>query len=252
MLWTDRRPGDRTGGDPIAAARQSVGEAITRIKSLPEGHPLRESLPQLSMWHGELNAYGRMARPTEQMKADAERYRRSAEQIATRAQSAAAELSRPAAPDVADPRDVAPGGGQSEEVVAPTAADRIPDPQSIIRTLEGWAAALERRNLDAHMNYYADNLHTFYLQRGVNSAQVRADRAGALARYSSLDFQIRDVEVRFDPSGKRAVATFEKRWNFKGDQPSSGTVQERVWLTNVGGRWRITGERDLRVYATSN
>jgi hypothetical protein len=36
-------------------------------------------------------------------------------------------------------------------------------------------------------------------------------------------------------------------WDFEGKKNISGSVQERVWLENISGAWRITGVRDLRV-----
>lgn len=121
--------------------------------------------------------------------------------------------------------------------------------EQVVATLNGWANSLEARDLNAHMSYYAPMLHTFYLKRGVNRGFVHSDRARALSNFSRMKFGFRNVHVQVDPSGKSAVATYDKRWDFDGETPWSGTVRERLWLENVGGRWLITGERDLKVYA---
>ncbi|HST21580.1 MAG TPA: hypothetical protein VLR90_10710, partial [Blastocatellia bacterium] len=63
-----------------------------------------------------------------------------------------------------------------------------------------------------------------------------------------MRFRFRNIEVRVDPSGKSAIATYDKAWDFTGRQPWSGTVQERLWLVKNGDRWQINGIRDLKVY----
>lgn len=118
----------------------------------------------------------------------------------------------------------------------------------VIETMNSWVQSLEARNLNEHISHYAPRLHTYYLARGVNRGYVRSDRARALSTFEKLDFDVSNIEVRVDPSGKRAIATYDKRWSFQGESPWSGTVRERLWLENNSGRWRITGERDLKVY----
>jgi ketosteroid isomerase-like protein len=118
----------------------------------------------------------------------------------------------------------------------------------VTSTLNGWASATTARDLDAHMNYYADTLDTYYNARNISSSKVRTDRARAFNIYSSMDVQLSNIRVTPDPSGQRATATFDKTWTFDGDKYSNGSVQQLVILTKQGGRWRITGEKDLQVY----
>lgn len=119
--------------------------------------------------------------------------------------------------------------------------------REVVSTLSGWTSALERRSLEGHLRYFAPSLHTFYLKRNVNRDYVRDDIARALATYSDINFQFSNISVKPDQTGKRAVATFTKAWDFKGQQSISGSVQERVWLEKVSGRWLITGVRDLKI-----
>jgi len=105
------------------------------------------------------------------------------------------------------------------------------------------------RDLDAHMSYYADTLDTYYMKSQVSASVVRADRAQAYSTYSSLDIDLSNVEITPDSTGERATAIFDKTWDFEGDEKStSGSVQQKLWLAKIGGRWRITGEKDLQVY----
>jgi ketosteroid isomerase-like protein len=113
-------------------------------------------------------------------------------------------------------------------------------------TVSRWNAALEARNLDAHMAYYAPRLHTYFLKDHVDRNTARAEVAAALSRYSKLKIETSPLAVSVDPSGDHAVATYEKRWEFEGKAPWSGAVIERLWLDRLNGRWRIAGVRDLK------
>ena len=117
--------------------------------------------------------------------------------------------------------------------------------QTII--LNAWGA-LQNHDLNGHMSYYAPRLRTFYLKSDVDRATVRSEITSALSSYDSMKFRFRNIEVRVDPSGKSAIATYDKAWDFGGRQPWSGTVQERLWLVKNGNRWQINGIRDLKVY----
>jgi hypothetical protein len=115
--------------------------------------------------------------------------------------------------------------------------------------LNGWTGASMARDLDAHMSYYADTLDTYYTKSNVSASVVRADRAQAYNTYSSLDIDLSNVAITPDSTGERATAVFDKTWEFEGDEKStSGSVQQKLWLAKIGGRWRITGEKDLQVY----
>jgi eukaryotic-like serine/threonine-protein kinase len=120
--------------------------------------------------------------------------------------------------------------------------------QQVTRTVYSAWQALESKDLNNHMSYYAPRLRTFYLKSDVDRASARAEIAGAMSPYQSLKFDFNNIEVRVDPSGKSAIATYDKRWDFDGNQRWSGTVRERLWLVNSGGRWLINGVRDLKVY----
>lgn len=107
--------------------------------------------------------------------------------------------------------------------------------------------ALENGSLSNHMSYYAPRLRTFYLKNDVDRSSARMEIENAMRAYNSLKFRFSNMEVRVDPSGKSAIATYDKSWDFDGDQRWSGSVRERLWLINSGGRWLINGVRDLKV-----
>jgi protein kinase-like protein len=119
-------------------------------------------------------------------------------------------------------------------------------------TLEGWVTATKTGNVENCMSFFADRLDTYYSLKNVSSDKVRSDLIKAFSNYSTFDVQLSNVEIAADQSGTTATATFDKTFNFQGQKYYSGTVQQRLWFANLGGRWRIIGIRELRVYAKNS
>ncbi|HEY0546817.1 MAG TPA: hypothetical protein VGC91_15665 [Pyrinomonadaceae bacterium] len=125
--------------------------------------------------------------------------------------------------------------------------------EQVTSVLNGWASASRTHDLDKHLSYYADTLDTYYNATNVSSSRVRSDRARAYKIYTTLDVELSNLKITPDPSGEKATATFDKTWTFEGSEKySSGSVHQKIWLTKIGGRWRITGEKDLQVYYVNN
>lgn len=153
-----------------------------------------------------------------------------------------------------------PASTSGSPAVSPTPASSTPTPSAspvnvaavqseVMNLLNGWTEASMARDLDAHMSYYADTLDTYYTRSNVSASVVRADRQQAYDTYSSLDIDLSNIEIMPDSTGERATALFDKTWDFEGEEKSnSGSVQQKLWLAKIGGRWRITGEKDLQVY----
>ncbi len=144
------------------------------------------------------------------------------------------------------PTNTTPAPGEpTEATTKPDTGEIQKQVQTVI--LNAWGA-LQNHDLNGHMSYYAPRLRTFYLKSDVDRATVRSEITNALSSYDGMKFRFRNIEVRVDPSGKSAIATYDKAWDFTGRQPWSGIVQERLWLVKNGGRWQINGIRDLKVY----
>lgn len=125
--------------------------------------------------------------------------------------------------------------------------------REVSNALNGWRQTMINPQLDAHMSYYADVLHTYYNARDVSVSRVRSNVARAYSSYSTFDMQITNLQIEVDPSGMRAVATFDKTFEFRNDQKRyAGSGLNRFWLEKIGGRWLITGEKDLKTYYINN
>jgi ketosteroid isomerase-like protein len=131
----------------------------------------------------------------------------------------------------------------------PSAVDVAAAQKEVQAALNAWADTIRQRNLEEHMKYYADVLDVYYNSTNVSRERVRADRAAAFSKYNSLDMQLTNVNITIEPTGTRAVATFDKTFDFRGDEKDfSGSGLNRFWLAKAQGRWRITGEKDLKTY----
>ena len=131
----------------------------------------------------------------------------------------------------------------------PSPIDEAAIRQQVTATLNNWAASTRARDLNSHMSYYTDTLETYYQLSNVSSSRVRADRQKAFDAYDSLDVKLSNIKITPDPSGERATVVLDKTWEFSGEEKySNGSVQQKLTLMRVGGRWLITGERDLQVY----
>jgi hypothetical protein len=121
-----------------------------------------------------------------------------------------------------------------------------------MEALSGWTETMKQGNLDRHMAYYADMLHTYYLQSNYSASRVRANVAKAFSKYDTFDVKLSNMQIEVDPSGTSAVATFDKTFTFSGTTTYSGSGLNRFWLEKIGGRWLITGEKDLKTYYVNN
>jgi serine/threonine-protein kinase len=136
--------------------------------------------------------------------------------------------------------------------VAPT-FDAAELSKQVAEAIDDWADSTRKRDLDAHSRSYAGTLEVFYKKTNVPVSQVITDRMRAFTRYDSMDVKITNVQVEPDSSGRRAAATFDKRWDFRSkDKTSTGFVRQQLIFVRRGERWLIAGERDLQVYETGS
>ena len=127
-------------------------------------------------------------------------------------------------------------------------ADESAAKSDVADVINSWKGASENRNLNSHMSYYADTVD-YYKAGNVGASKVRADKQKAYDMYDTISVDISKVKTIIDPSGEKATSVFDKEWLFENDEKTnSGKVQQQLQLTKIGGKWRITGEKDLKVY----
>lgn len=138
----------------------------------------------------------------------------------------------------------------------PTPATQSTDTSSarreVMEALNGWTQTMRNADLNGHMAYYASTLHTYYMQSNYSASRVRDNVAKAFSKYSAFDVRLSSIQIEVDPSGQSAIATFDKTFVFSGATNYSGSGLNRFWFEKIGGRWLITGEKDLKTYYVNN
>jgi hypothetical protein len=94
IMFGDKLFGRTPTGDGLVTALSAIADARARVDSLPQDHPLRRYLPQLSQWQGELTAYQQSNDRSPQVMERADRYRQEAEKISAQARAALSALER--------------------------------------------------------------------------------------------------------------------------------------------------------------
>jgi hypothetical protein len=124
--------------------------------------------------------------------------------------------------------------------------------KSVSETILSWAKTNSQKNIDAHIDHYANTLEVYYGESGKDRNHVRADRLRAYQRYDSILMQVDNLQITPE-SEDSATAVFDKSWTMKNAQKTStGSVQQEIHLVKLGGRWLINGERDVKVYYINN
>lgn len=114
--------------------------------------------------------------------------------------------------------------------------------------IDDWKSSYESLDLEYAMSYYAETID-YYNAGKVGIGRVRADKQRAFDAYDRINFNISNLAVTPDASGDKATAVFDKEWNFENsEKTNSGKVRQQMQLVKSGGKWKITGEKDLKVY----
>ena len=120
----------------------------------------------------------------------------------------------------------------------------------VAKSINGWRAAAESIDLDEYMTRYAPTVD-YYNKKQISVSTVRADKEKAFSNYDSMQVNLGNMKVTPDATGENATAVFDKEWRFENSEKvSEGKVQTELRLKKVSGDWKITSEKDLKVYYT--
>lgn len=124
--------------------------------------------------------------------------------------------------------------------------------KNIAARLNSWKASIETRNLEKHLQHYADQLETYYLVANASRDIVRSDRARAFEQFDKLKVEVINVDINLETIDS-AVITFDKSWDFtKGNAFSNGLVQQEVVMRKTDNQWLIVSEKDIQIYRYRN
>lgn len=141
-----------------------------------------------------------------------------------------------------------PNSKSKEEPISPPNFNPEEERENVKDTIDSWKSLTESKNIAGNMRSYADRVD-YYRSSNVSRDFVRQDKERAFADFDSIDIDIDNLQVTFGSDGNTAIAEFDKKWEFEGEEKySAGKVRQQLQLRKVGNQWLITGERDLRVY----
>jgi hypothetical protein len=110
--------------------------------------------------------------------------------------------------------------------------------------LKAWGDTINRRQVAAHVAWYADPVPVFYSGRNVPRSTVRNVRARTVSDATRIDVRTSDPEIRIDTDGRTATMVFRESYVFEGPRINrrGSALQELKWRKGDDG-WRIISER---------
>jgi len=121
-------------------------------------------------------------------------------------------------------------------------------PSDIVAFLDYWRNTMWARNVAAQADCYAPRVERFFTKTNVTREEVRKEKQRMLERYPIFEtYKISNLKL-LSLTADRATITFRKDWYARGTHRFAGAEQQRLTLTRNGGRWRIVGEEEVKVY----
>lgn len=122
--------------------------------------------------------------------------------------------------------------------------------EAIELALTGWWSSLLNADLNSHMAHYGDLLERYFTKRNISWQAIYQDKQRFLVTYPVVvQHRIHNLRITAE-SADRAVATFDKVWDFRmaDNRRFAGEERQRLKLRQYEGRWKIVSEEELQVY----
>ncbi len=122
----------------------------------------------------------------------------------------------------------------------------------ISAVLERWASSTRKREVTNLVSCYGPVVDTYYGRHNVTSSQLEAEKERVFSEIGPVQAFGMD-QLKFDHLGDGwAVISFDKHWAFGNPAGYAGTAREQLVLREFGEEWKITSERELKVYNVRN
>lgn len=120
--------------------------------------------------------------------------------------------------------------------------------KEVAEDIYAWTSLAEARNLNAYIGKYANRVD-YYRKRNASFDFVKRDKQKAFRAYNDIKIDLSRMNIEVDSSGEGATAAFDKQWSFSGPEKSTkGKVRSQLKFKKIGGEWKITSEKDLKIY----
>lgn len=122
----------------------------------------------------------------------------------------------------------------------------------VVDFMNGWRETNEKKDIEAHIAHYVDNLQIYYGESGIDKNHVRADRLRAYQRYDTISIQLDKLKITAEAEDA-ATVVFDKTWTMKNaKKTSTGSVEQEIHVSKIKGKWLIDAEKDVKVYYINN
>ena len=120
--------------------------------------------------------------------------------------------------------------------------------QRVREVLAVWTSTELSNDLAGQVDCYAPTVAPFFQRRSATLREVAADKERTMKTYPLVK-RYSLSNITFDHAdASRVVVSFDKSWEAHGSRIFAGSERESVELRPLGGRWRITAERELQIY----
>ncbi len=155
--------------------------------------------------------------------------------------------------------DEAPLLAQAPVPIVVSEADRVIDrapeqpsvsapPDKVKTLLDTWVTSTRTHDIVANLDCYAPLVDSYYTKRQLSKADMIREKQRQFQTIGTVR-RLGLENVQFTQLGPdRAVVLFDKHWAFGDRNPFSGAERAQLNLRNIGGNWKIAGERELKVY----
>ncbi|HYB44318.1 MAG TPA: hypothetical protein VEL75_21265, partial [Candidatus Methylomirabilis sp.] len=151
-------------------------------------------------------------------------------------------------PGRASPATVAPAASSKTAPASPPAAPAAPSAseRELRAALQSWVDTANRRQMAAHVEWYADPVAVFYDGRNLSRSAVLKLRSATLKDAGKAEVRISEPEIRLGADDHTATMVFRKTYvsQAPGGARRSAILQELRWKKTDAG-WRIVSERAL-------
>jgi hypothetical protein len=145
-------------------------------------------------------------------------------------------------------RDTEKTSGEESEIPAETKPEQEALKKEIADFVDSWKKAAEARNLAEYLGKYAGTVD-YHDKTAAGIAEVRADAQKIFSSYEEIIIEITNLRVAVDADGSRATTVFDREWDY---ETNSGLVEgkahTKLQLQKINGAWKITGEKNLKIY----
>ncbi len=114
--------------------------------------------------------------------------------------------------------------------------------------LAKWTRTIRSADPEGQIDCYGPQVAPYFRKPTASRTEVAADKARMMRVYSNVrKYEISRMNFE-STTPVRVVVSLDKEWEFTGRETFAGKERQSLELQPSQGRWRITGEREVKLY----